>query len=664
MIVNKSMFPLQTGFSVISKMQDKFATLQMQLGTGEKAQTLAELARDLPVSLSVRSRLTNIAGYTASIEQVDLRLSFFDNALTRLDAIEGEARNSAVQGQYGSSNINMATISGLSKSRLDEMVTLLNSDVAGRYLFGGNTTDKAPLPTTTELLEGAGGRAGYKTVVTERQMADLGEFGHGRLETTLDSLTDTDPATLTLAEDGSHPFGFKLSTVSAIGGNIGIASDFDASPADIKFTFPAPPDAVAEGDSITLGFTLPDGTETQITLKAVTSANATGSVSEFVIGDDAIETATNFDTALKNTLERTGESELKAASTFAASQNFFNAAGEPVLRVDPGSPADPYNATALRVASANDTVMWYRGETAAVSAVGMGRLTSEKNAGVVSLTQNVPVSSAHGFAITNVGFTSANAGALNAVRNAGPPADMTVTFDNAQALSAGDNVRLTLSEPAPSTKTREVTLTAVTGKAGPGQFTISTNADPALRDAENAANFEKAMVRSVTEAAAASEGNPRQSVTAAVEDSGRVAYGMQANESGYLRMMRSLAAMSVETYPEIANAADPNSVDLNPAKARFDAMARRQQLELSEGRNAERGSIELITMELGVARAALKSAGDRHTNYKAQLDNLLSDVETVSKEDVAMEILALQTRLTASYQATAMISKLSLVNYL
>jgi len=39
-------------------------------------------------------------------------------------------------------------------------------------------------------------------------------------------------------------------------------------------------------------------------------------------------------------------------------------------------------------------------------------------------------------------------------------------------------------------------------------------------------------------------------------------------------------------------------------------------------------------------------------------------VETVSKEDVAMEIMALQTRLTASYQATSMVSKLSLVNYI
>jgi Flagellin and related hook-associated proteins len=660
MIVNKSMFPLQTGFGVISKMQDKFAQLQMQLGTGVKAQTLSELARDLPVSLSVRSRLSTIAGYNASIAQVDLRLSFYDNALTRFDQIEGQARNSAVQGQYGSNNINMATISGLSKARLDEMVTLLNSDVAGRYLFGGSITDRAPLPTTSELLDGAGGRAGYRTVVTERQAADLGTLGLGRLNTVLAPAAPalpTDPVTVTLAEDGAHPFGFKLSTVSAIGANISIAPNISANPADVAFTFPGDPGTVSEGDSITLGFTLPDGTETQITLKAVSAANATGVANEFVIGTDpataTLTTATNFENALKTTLKQTAESELKAASTFAAAQNFFNAAGEPVLRV---SGADPFTATELRVATKTDTVMWYSGQSAAVSATGMGRLTAARQDETVTLTQNMPFSAAHGFQISNVHFESTNAGAVTAMRNAGPPVDMTVTFDDTATLVPGDKVELTLTEP--NGTSRVVVLTAVAGKAGPGQFQIGGDQNT------KAANFEKAMIRSVTEAAAAAEGNPRQSVTAAVEDSGRVAYGMQANETGYLRLIRSIAAMTVETYPEIANAADPNAVDLNPAKLRFDAMARRQQLELSEGRNSERGSIELITMELGVARAALHAAADRHTNYKAQLDNLLSDVETVSKEEVAMEILALQTRLTASYQVTAMVSQLSLVNFL
>ena len=138
MIVNKSMFPLQTGFGVITKMQDRFANLQMQLGTGMKASTLADMGRDLPLSLSVRERLNKIEGFTANIATVDLRMSFLDKTLSRFDTMESEARNSAVQGQYGTNNINMATLPSLSKARLDEMVTLLNSDINGRYLFGGS----------------------------------------------------------------------------------------------------------------------------------------------------------------------------------------------------------------------------------------------------------------------------------------------------------------------------------------------------------------------------------------------------------------------------------------------------------------------------------------------------------------------------------------------
>jgi len=659
MIVNKSMFPLQTGFSVISKMQDKFADLQIQLGTGLKAQSLADMGRDLPVSLSVRSRLNTIAGYNASIEQVDLRLSFYDNALSRMDEIEGEARNSAVQGQYGTNNINMATISPLSKARLDEMVTMLNSDIAGRYLFGGSVTDKAPLPTTDELLNGAGGRAGFQTVVTERKAADAGLSGLGRLVS--DHAAGT--STVTLSEDGVHPFGFKLSTVSTTSGAVSVTQPQPGTAPlgdEISVAFAAAPaDQISDGNTITMGFTLPDGTETQITLRAVDAANATGSTNEFVIGADAEATAASFKAALDTKLAEVTDSELAAASTYAAAENFFNAAGEPVLRVD----GDPASATALRVATATDTVMWYSGQSAKVSAQGLGRTTIGGSGDTVTLTGNLPVSADYGFQIVGATADATNAGVLDAQHNAGPPADMTVAFDtSAQPLVAGDKVTLTLAEPGG--KTRQVTLTAVAGKAGPGQFTISTESVAADRDAENAANFRKALELAVTDAASAAEGNPRQSVSAAVEDSGRVNYGMQANESGYLAMMRSFAAMAVETYPEITNAADPNSTDLNPAKARFDAMAQRQQSMLSEAHNSERGSIELVTMELGVARAGLGAASDRHTNYQAQLENLLSDVETVSKEDVAMQIMALQTRLTASYQVTSMVSQLSLVNFL
>ena len=48
---------------------------------------------------------------------------------------------------------------------------------------------------------------------------------------------------------------------------------------------------------------------------------------------------------------------------------------------------------------------------------------------------------------------------------------------------------------------------------------------------------------------------------------------------------------------------------------------------LSEGKNSDPGSIELITLELGQAREAIGNAKDRHTAYKAQLEAMLADIE-------------------------------------
>src|SRR5690606_17361982 len=163
---------------------------------------------------------------------------------------------------------------------------------------------------------------------------------------------------------------------------------------------------------------------------------ATGAANEFVIDNDpltgATATATAFRDALNATLEKTAESELAAASTYAASQNFFNGAGEPVLRV---SGSDPYTSTALRVATATDTVMWYRGETPSVAAVGMGRLTASSADEVVTLRENIPVSSAHGFRITGATANVTNAGSMVVAHTPGNP--LSVSFDDTNPLVAG-----------------------------------------------------------------------------------------------------------------------------------------------------------------------------------------------------------------------------------
>lgn len=711
-IINKSMFPVRSGFQNITMMKARFDVLQGQLATGNKHANLADMGMQRYSDLSMRARIEKIAGYQSNITTVDLRLDLLDKTMARFDTIEADQRTLAVSGAYGSSNVNFATTPEVSRARLDEVLNLLNVDLAGRYLMGGSTTDREPVKMIAAVLDGEGGRAGFKTVVNERKLADAGADGLGRLTVGLAG------AAVTVADDTTHPFGFKLSELSTNSTSVAVTP-----PGGVAFT--GVPNA---GESVTFKFALPDGTDAGITLRATDGAPELGQFQRGVptagsvtatqpsvataagtltingqnfaipIGADAnaiavllnanplagvaatvgtgadagkliltgatptdgvnvtqtvaglgiaigsdpalteVEaTAENFKLALEAEIRHLVGTELAAASTYTAAENFFNGAGEPVLRVD----GNPQTATALRVATPGDTVHWYSGETSAIGIDGLGRLNSKTAGATTVLRETAPVASGYGFRLTGISaptasITTADAGSV--------PNALTVAFTAVPA--AGETVTITIT--APDGSSGDLALKAVSGNAGLGEFTIGATA------ADTAANFDGALQASLKAAATDAASSARDSVVARIDDASKVAYGVRANESGLLELVRTLASMAVSTY---ASGDDTSN-------GRFDAMASRQTMRLSEGHNNEAGSIEIISVELGLAKARTGSVAERLTIYDAQLKTMLEGIEGISKEEVAMEMLALQTRLQASYQATSLIAQLSLVNYI
>jgi len=344
-IVNRSMYPVQTGMNLISKMQDRFAQLQVQLATGQKATNLAEMGTDRFVTLSMQSRISRIEGYQNSIDMVNMRLSVFDQVIGRLDKVESNARAAIAPSAYGSSNVNFGTAPSLARSQLDEVINLLNTDVDGRFLFAGGSVDKRPVETIGALLDGANGKDGYIQVAAERLAADKGS-GLGRLN--LAVATDT----VTLTEDGAHPFGFKLSTLSSTGTGLTLTQPTGAAADSLSIEVSAQP---LEGDTVTINLTLPDGTEASLKLTAVTGAPAAG---QYQIGATVDQTAANLSGALQTRLTEMANTDLTVASNYAAADNFFNAQGDPVLRVQGPTFA---SATALVTADPTTTVMWYKG---------------------------------------------------------------------------------------------------------------------------------------------------------------------------------------------------------------------------------------------------------------------------------------------------------------
>ena len=64
------------------------------------------------------------------------------------------------------------------------------------------------------------------------------------------------------------------------------------------------------------------------------------------------------------------------------------------------------------------------------------------------------------------------------------------------------------------------------------------------------------------------------------------------------------------------------------------------------------------------AQTTMKDATQRQQQRKTMLGDLLQGIEQAPQEEVAAQILALQTRLEASLQTTAMLYRLSIVNYI
>ncbi|MGI9570794.1 MAG: hypothetical protein ACR2PH_13920, partial [Desulfobulbia bacterium] len=346
--------PLNASFNLnrsITEARSLSSDLQRQLATGKLSTTYGGLGNERILSLSFRAEISDIEGYQKSIDQVKLRMDMVLTTLDRLREISENTKSEALSSSVETDFSNQTTFQSTADARLSEVLSLLNSDVAGRHLFGGRITDANPVLATSQILDGFGGKDGFRTVADERRQADLGADGRGRLEVSAPAAD-----TVRLAEDvAGHPFGFKLSSVSSdLSGTTVSGPSGTPSQIDIQFSASLP----NENETVRISVDLPDGTSISIELKAQLSGPL--ETGEFLIGADAATTSANFSAALGDSLEFVGESELRTASMFAAADNFFEFDGaNPPQRVTGPSFA---TATTLQDAASSDTVIWYQGE--------------------------------------------------------------------------------------------------------------------------------------------------------------------------------------------------------------------------------------------------------------------------------------------------------------
>jgi flagellar hook-associated protein 3 FlgL len=335
-------------------LQNQLDVLSRQLGTGQKAAVYSDLGSQAGLTVGLDSQLSAINGYDNTNTTVTTTLSIEQEALTQLASVGSTVQQAANQpGTFTLSSNGQTTQQASAVTQLDQILGLLNTQSGDSYLFSGGATNQPSVDTTDHILNGNGALAGLKQVISERNQADLGASGLGRLV-----IPAAAGATVSINEDvAGSPFGFKLAGVSSslTGATVTQPS---GSPKAMTVTLGSNPNS---GDSVQFSLTLPDGTSQTITLQA-TSAASPGA-NQFAIGATPAATAGNLQAALTTAVGNLAQTALPAASAVAAADNFFNS--NPPQRVA----GPPFNsATALQSGTAANTVFWYTGESGATPA--------------------------------------------------------------------------------------------------------------------------------------------------------------------------------------------------------------------------------------------------------------------------------------------------------
>lgn len=346
----------------LGELNDLLASKTTQLARGKVGTTYGEVGDRRLLDIQLTQKVSMIESYQDTITIANLHLQTSTMSLERLEDIRQDAKSALDTNDFVLQDDGQTQTQSRAKLLLNETLNILNTEVAGFYVFGGTDAVQDPVAKIDAILEGANGRDGLKTVMSEYSQANLGAGNNGRTSTSALTTNYAGPvptdSTFTIAEDGAHDFGFDIASVASTLTNVAITGPSGTDPDSFDVQFTGQPEL---GETITVEFSLPPDHSETISIE-LTAANSTAEDGTFAIGADLEETAQNLRDALEAEIEHQAQTTLRAVSDEWAAEEFFRTfGGEEPQRVD-GPPFD--SATAL-IGGGSTTVAWYTGRNTA-----------------------------------------------------------------------------------------------------------------------------------------------------------------------------------------------------------------------------------------------------------------------------------------------------------
>jgi flagellar hook-associated protein 3 FlgL len=663
---NNSLF----GQAVLN-LNSQLTNLSTQLATGEKSTTYSGMGSGEGFAIAARQQLSNISAFTTTITNVNTSINAANTALQSLSAISTTVQSDAASTPQDINSTGQTIGQQNALTELSSMVGILNTQAGDRFLFSGSAINTPAVADANSILNGSGTQAGLKQVIAERAVAD-GTTGLGRLTISTPTTTGTAPATTTsfsVAEDAAgSPFGLKLSSVtsSLTGATVTGPS---GSPAAVSFSFgstnPNP------GDAVTLNFNLPDGTTSSVTLTA--SSTTPAPANTFAIATlpggapDPATTAANLNAALNTAIGKVANTDLVAASAVAAGNDFFDPSSSAVGSVanNQGLPAVVGPPAVAAVPPAPITAATALSSPAAPSAIADAISPGFANGDTITV-DGTPITFSNN-------PTSLTGPSYNINPASGTVGNLLSAIDSITGTSTPSSIdggAVTLNTPSASSFSITASSTDSNAQAalaalgfGSGNANTTTNASgttisapqPPLRvpsPAATATTLVNGSADTVAWYTGNSSANPRSSSNAQIDAGITVNYGAQANEQAIRQQLQGVAVFAAVTFSPTATNSSGQAAALSSRIA--------TNLTSQPGQQ----TIADIQTDFAAAQTQMQAATARQTQTQTMLQNLVDSTETISTDQVASQILQLQTTLSASYQTTSILAGLSLTKFL
>src|SRR5262245_40957052 len=236
----------------VLEMRRKLDDLQRQLGTGMKADTYAGLGPHIGLAVGLTRQLDAITSFNDTITVVGTRIGISQTALSQIADAGNQVKAETLVPNIKIDCTGQTNAQKSAYYQLDQILSLLNTQVGDRFLFSGTAVDQPSVETIDHILNGNGAQAGLKQLISERNQADLGASGLGRLV-----IPPAAGTNVSISEDvAGSVFGFKLAGVNSTLTGAVVTGPAGAPPA-INVNLAANP---LSGDRITFTLDLPDGT--------------------------------------------------------------------------------------------------------------------------------------------------------------------------------------------------------------------------------------------------------------------------------------------------------------------------------------------------------------------------------------------------------------------